>query len=392
MDNNLIFEYISSFGFRVFPLNSVDDENHCTCKNIKCNSAGKHPVLKGSWKKYATTNIETIKKWKNEYKNINFALLTGTYSEQTKKYLIVIDVDASEHTILSVLPKTFYYKTGSGGYHFWYWSDFLIKNSVSLIENKVDVRGKGGYIVIPPARNKHGKYEFLNDSYNEINNFPIELLNKIKYKQKEIITIKEVKEKVKKQKKVFNNVWSKYKVKELRLKIGNGEKIPNGLRNTTIHKLLSSDRAKGAILNDLVNNAEYYYNSLETKETFSKEELKTIVYSVLKYPIYNQEHKKVISGFVNYNKKINELFDETEESIKKIDDMFFNSLEIGEYCTSIQNLIKIRQNFYKENKIVIYPHYRVQLLAKKLVELGFKKQRTSKSNLWNVNLSDYTNK
>jgi hypothetical protein len=387
-NSNLIFEYISYYGFRVFPLNSVDEENHCTCRNIKCNSAGKHPVLKGSWKKYATNNKETITRWKSDYKNINFALLTGTYSEQTKKYLIVIDVDASEHTIIDSLPKTFYYKTGSGGYHFWYWSDFLIKNSVNLIEDKVDVRGKGGYIVIPPARNKHGNYEFLEDSFNEINNFPIELLNNIKYKQKEATINKQTKEKVKKEDKIFNFIWSKYSIKEIREKILEGEKIPKGLRNVVIHKLLSSDRAKGAVLNDLVNNSEYYYDSLENKESFSKEELKNIVYSVLKYPIYNQDHNNVIKGFVEYNKKLNDSYKETENTIKQIDDLFFNSLVVGDYECSIQNLIKQRQEFYKKFNIINYPHYRVQLLSKKLIELGFQKLRTNKNNLWNIHVND----
>ena len=43
-------------GWRVIPLHSVNKDGSCTCRNEKCSSQGKHPLIP-AWQKVATTEL-----------------------------------------------------------------------------------------------------------------------------------------------------------------------------------------------------------------------------------------------------------------------------------------------------------------------------------------------
>ena len=143
-----ILSVILRYGLEVFPLCSVVG-GVCTCRNPSCTSPGKHPLLRVSWKAIATSDEGRIRDWFSRFDRLNYAVATGRKLKTNQKYLVVVDVDASEHPILSELTPTFSYRTGGGGYHFWYWADIPVRNSVAIVP-KVDIRGTNGYVVIPP--------------------------------------------------------------------------------------------------------------------------------------------------------------------------------------------------------------------------------------------------
>jgi hypothetical protein len=62
------------------------------------------------------------------------------------------------------IPNTLTVATPGNGFHFYFkWPGFKVKNSVSALAPGVDVRGDGGYAVLPPTRHKSGGvYEFVN--------------------------------------------------------------------------------------------------------------------------------------------------------------------------------------------------------------------------------------
>lgn len=60
---------------------------------------------------------------------------------------------------------TYTVKTQSGGYHLYYKlpPDRDIRNSASKIGANIDIRGEGGYIILPPSEGKNGRYELHSD-------------------------------------------------------------------------------------------------------------------------------------------------------------------------------------------------------------------------------------
>jgi hypothetical protein len=63
------------------------------------------------------------------------------------------------------LPRTARSRTGGGGVHvfFRYPAEKEIRNSAGWLGPELDVRGEGGYVVVPPSRTQ-GVYEWLDKS------------------------------------------------------------------------------------------------------------------------------------------------------------------------------------------------------------------------------------
>src|SRR5680860_1538417 len=76
--------------------------------------------------------------------------------------ICVLDVDGEEgmtNLINADLepPETLTSRTGGGGWHFIYrLPEGGIRNSAGKIAEKVDIRGEGGYIVVPPSNHISG--------------------------------------------------------------------------------------------------------------------------------------------------------------------------------------------------------------------------------------------
>lgn len=385
----IISYFTNTLGLYLFPVHTITSERTCSClKGKDCSSPGKHPFLNIGWKKLATNDFQKLQKTtKNKF--VNYAVATGRKSETSGKHLVVVDVDKKEHEILDRLPKTFCYKTGSGGYHFWYWSSVPIKNSVSKIALKVDVRGTGGYVIVPPSKHKSGeKYELLCELSQPLADFPVEMFDLLQKEEAETKTLRKNKKKTKTQlDKIATNWWNKTPVPEIRKSLAGGILIPNGVRNMTIHRLLSSDRAKGvATYEVLMGLANQYRQQLENPETFDDRELRNIVVSVMRYPVYNNSAENVNKNFGKWLVKKGIAFE--SDSLEKLDGQFFSGLLQSKKCASLEQINQARSEWFQKRNIKYFAHYKPQLLASKLKSLGFSRIRTAKANLWNVDIEN----
>lgn len=127
--------------------------------------AGKRPLTySGFWE--ATTDARLIEAWWRRWPTANVGAPTGRGSG-----LLVLDVDPAAGGLESLadlersnepLPKTTRARTGGGGTHafFRYPADEEVRNSAGWLGPGLDVRGEGGYVVVPPSRTK-GTYEWL---------------------------------------------------------------------------------------------------------------------------------------------------------------------------------------------------------------------------------------
>jgi hypothetical protein len=373
----------------ILPLYSIREGGVCSCGKEDCSAPGKHPLFRYNWKIIASNKPEKVLDWFESYGKMNFGLATGRLSKVTNKYLVVIDVDAAEHPFIKTLPNTFSYRTGSGGWHFWFWSKYPIKNSVSLLADKVDVRGTDGYVVIPPSKHKKGSYNTINNV--EIADLPQTVLSVLLAKPQPKVVSKKKKPSQGSTPSPVYSSWVKEPVPVIR-DMMQSTLVPDGVRNVVMHRLLSSDRAKGALKPELENNARMYVKRFQSPETLYSE-LATIVESVMKYPAYNNSHEKVNQLYVSWLKKNSKrstaIPTNLLQQLQSLDDQFFSLIQPSDPKThraTLAQVISARTLWIKNKGLIKVSNYKQQLLAKKLVDLGFKRTRTAKGNFWNINL------
>jgi len=133
-----------------------------------CEPGGKRPLTyNGFWD--ATTETLRIRAWWTRWPAANVGVPTGGRSG-----LLVLDVDprdgGSESLALlerknGPLPETARARTGGGGVHvfFRYPAGETVRNSAGALGAGLDVRGEGGYIVVPPSRTRI-PYEWIDRS------------------------------------------------------------------------------------------------------------------------------------------------------------------------------------------------------------------------------------
>jgi hypothetical protein len=170
----------------------------------------------------------------------------------------------------------------------------------------------------------------------------------------------------------------------------NGQTIPIGIRNNTIHRLLSSDRAKGMLSkSDLITKAEEYRLFCEDKESITDNEIQANVESVLKYPAMNNNYEKVTDNYVKWLKTHNtEVESNLKEKLSKVDESFFTRLGKSIIPIPLSDIETCRDRFFEQNGYVNYPNYTPALFAQKLKSYGFERIRTAKCNLWKVNIQN----
>lgn len=142
-------------GWRVLPLHTQNSSGACTCKlGIKCPRLAKHPRIR-EWETRATTDPATINEWWDRWPTANVGIATGLESG-----IIVVDIDGNSgqlHATMDRLPETRISRTGSGGYHLVFASPGQPVVCAVGLQDGVDIRGDGGYIVAPPSIHKSGK-------------------------------------------------------------------------------------------------------------------------------------------------------------------------------------------------------------------------------------------
>lgn len=121
-------------------------------------SINKQPLVE--WKKYQEIKPtrEELVKWFEEYSDANIGVVTGRISN-----IVVVDIDprhggSTKEFSRIITVKT---KTGGNGEHFYFLYEGGIQNHAG-IRPGIDIRGEGGFVVVPPSIHASGKqYEWL---------------------------------------------------------------------------------------------------------------------------------------------------------------------------------------------------------------------------------------
>lgn len=145
-------------GWPVLPLHTPA-VGGCSCTRTGgCGSPGKHPRTRHGLHE-ASTDPAQVRAWWNRWPDANIGIATGPGSG-----LLVLDIDlphgpaslAELEATHGPLPLTCEQRTGSGG------RQLLFTHPDAAVGNRaaawpgVDVRGTGGYIVVPPSRHPCG--------------------------------------------------------------------------------------------------------------------------------------------------------------------------------------------------------------------------------------------
>ena len=137
-------EYYAGKGLAVFP----------------CKARGKEPLTAHGCKD-ATTDLSQVRAWWKKWPDANIGMATGEPSG-----VVVLDIDKHEdadgadslrdwESEFAPLPRTKTVLTGSGGTHYWFRTDKNIRNRTGVLPG-IDVRGSGGYVIIPPSVHPNG--------------------------------------------------------------------------------------------------------------------------------------------------------------------------------------------------------------------------------------------
>ena len=144
---------------------------------------GKKPLIQ--WREGSSADPDTIN-------SMPWDAATGVAVDCGKSGLVVIDIDRLE--AVPVLAdalgwdptgdETTIAKTGRGGYHIYYQAgDKAVRNSASKVVPGIDVRGDGGYVVLPPSKHESGnRYEWTTPT-TTIRPIPEKMVELFNYKE-----------------------------------------------------------------------------------------------------------------------------------------------------------------------------------------------------------------
>lgn len=145
--------------------------------------ADKKPLI--DWKLFQTKRAlpEEIIEWWTRWPQANPALVTGKISG-----VVVLDLDLKHgrHSSEFSIPATTCAKSGNGGEHFYFKHGGSYITTKSAISGPgVDMRGDGGYVLLPPSENESGGiYEWILSPEEGFTNIPEWLLEKTNTQEK----------------------------------------------------------------------------------------------------------------------------------------------------------------------------------------------------------------
>lgn len=138
-------------GFRVLPVHGIRD-GRCTCGQRTCATPGKHPrSIHGVYD--ATTDEVTIREWWRRWPDANVGIAMG-------HGLVALDIDPRSggdaawkalEEKYGAAPATLRSHSGGGGYHLIFRTDLPIGCRKGALPGGIDVRGRGGLIVVAPS-------------------------------------------------------------------------------------------------------------------------------------------------------------------------------------------------------------------------------------------------
>ena len=150
-----------------------------------CKRNSKEPATAHGFKD-AAKDPEQHRKWWGNDKDLNVAVRTGKISR-----IFVLDIDVKEdrdgiawideqQAVNGSIPDTLTTQTPSGGLHYYfrYPECMDIGCSNGTIAPGVDIKGDGGYVLVPPSKLENGLYDWI-DEDAEIAAAPTWLLDEI---------------------------------------------------------------------------------------------------------------------------------------------------------------------------------------------------------------------
>ena len=152
-------------GWPAFPLYPIVD-GRCGCAKPNCGDAGKHPISTG-WQRTIASPAAVDGLWADRHGQRGIGLACGHTAG-----LWGLDVDPRHSGTRSVrelqakhgpLPRTVTAHTGGGGWHLLFrWADGIRNSAGKIGAGGVDVRGHGGYLVLPPSQHASGgRYQWV---------------------------------------------------------------------------------------------------------------------------------------------------------------------------------------------------------------------------------------
>jgi hypothetical protein len=169
----------ASAGYPVFPVHTIRN-GACSCGGIAGCKPGKHPVGRLAPRGLLDATIDAhviIGRW-HQMPDANIGVPTGRVSG-----LVGLDVDGVDgNAALAALerehgrlPPTRSVETGKGQHlHFTYPKNVFKVKSVSNQNLKLDVRGDGGYLIMPPSIHANGRgYSFTESNIENLSELPL---------------------------------------------------------------------------------------------------------------------------------------------------------------------------------------------------------------------------
>jgi Bifunctional DNA primase/polymerase, N-terminal/AAA domain/Primase C terminal 1 (PriCT-1) len=126
----------------------------------------KRPLI-AEWQHQATDEEEQLWLWQKTYPDCNWAAVTGPRSGM---FVLDVDGDKGLKALIDLqrmgcyLPETLTTHTARGKHAFFQWpaAGTAIRNSAGKLAPGLDVRGTGGYVLVPPSVHPSGvPYEFV---------------------------------------------------------------------------------------------------------------------------------------------------------------------------------------------------------------------------------------
>jgi len=151
---DIIKKYIDK-GLSVFPVQLTQNGD----------KVEKKPVVEWTdyQRRYATES--EIKVWCSLLDFNALGMATGKISGVT-----VLDIDDPSITEYDSEVKV---GTISGGFHLWYKYKPGVRNSVRVGDKLMDVRGDGGFVVVPPSALPDKKYTWIKYNFDKLTDFPV---------------------------------------------------------------------------------------------------------------------------------------------------------------------------------------------------------------------------
>lgn len=221
----------------------------------------KEPLV-ADWPHQATNEELRLQSWINRFPACNWGVATGPESG-----IFVVDVDGENglRAIVNlehrgyVLPKTLMTRTGRGTHAYLKWpaNGALIRNSAGKLAPGLDLRGAGGYAIVPPSVHPSGSaYAFI-DQDAQIAAAPAWLLEKLAQISTPAESAASGSEQL-------------------------GDAIPKGMRNAALASLAGIMRRKGMTAS-AIEAALLAENSERCDPPLATAEVKVIASSVSRY-------------------------------------------------------------------------------------------------------------